>query len=142
MIDQLKKYFENRNDIAFAFLYGSYANGNATNKSDIDIAVYFYPSERHPVEYEATVFYDSESAIWSDLQKILKKEVELLVFNRAPAVISSSAIRGIPIVIKDWGLYLDFMEIITDIGDEYRDSVIHDFKEKLEVEKRHKSQNH
>ena len=56
-IKALKNYFENRKGIAFAFLFGSYARGTATKLSDVDIAVYFYPEERHPIEYEEEVFY-------------------------------------------------------------------------------------
>jgi predicted nucleotidyltransferase len=50
-LEALKNYFQKRKDIAFAFLYGSQAKGNATPLSDVDIAVYFYPKRRHPIEY-------------------------------------------------------------------------------------------
>ncbi len=135
-IKTLKNYFENRKDIAFAFLYGSQAKGNATRLSDVDIAVYFYPQERHPVEYEEEVFYDSENEIWGDLQQLLKKEVELLVLNRAPATVTASAIRGIPLAINDWGLYIDFMEVITDVAEDFMEFIINDYKERTELEKR------
>ena len=62
-MDALKRYFENRKDVAFAFLFGSHARGTATKLSDVDIAVYFYPKERHPVEYEEEIFYDGEHEI-------------------------------------------------------------------------------
>lgn len=135
-IKTLKSYFGNRKDIAFAFLYGSQAKGNATRLSDVDIAVYFYPQERHPVEYEEEVFYDSENEIWGDLQQLLKKEVELLVLNRAPATVTASAIRGIPLAINDWGLYIDFMEVITDVAEDFMEFIINDYKERTELEKR------
>jgi len=135
-IKTLKNYFENRKDIAFAFLYGSQAKGNATRLSDVDIAVYFYPQERHPVEYEEEVFYDSENEIWGELQQLLKKEVELLVLNRASATVTASAIRGIPLAINDWGLYIDFMEVITDVAEDFMEFIINDYKERTELEKR------
>ncbi len=135
-IKTLKNYFENRKDIAFAFLYGSQAKGNATRLSDVDIAVYFYPQERHPVEYEEEVFYDSENEIWGNLQQLLNKEVELLVLNRAPATVTASAIRGIPLAINDWGLYIDFMEVITDVAEDFMEFIINDYKERTELEKR------
>lgn len=78
-IDTIKHYFYHRNDIAFAFLYGSQAHGYATQSSDVDIAVYFYPNERRTVEYESESYYDGEYKIWGDLERFLKKEVELLV---------------------------------------------------------------
>ena len=42
-IKQLKTYFENRDDIVMAFLFGSQAKGRAHQGSDWDIAVYFKP---------------------------------------------------------------------------------------------------
>ncbi len=131
MVEILKKYFENRKDIAFAFLYGSHAKGNATRLSDIDIAVYFYPKERHPIEYEEEVFYDAENEIWTELQRFLRKEVELLVLNRVSAGVAASAIRGIPLAINDWGLYIDFMEIITDVAEDFMEFIINDYKERI-----------
>ncbi|OGL45126.1 MAG: hypothetical protein A2W05_05145 [Candidatus Schekmanbacteria bacterium RBG_16_38_10] len=130
MIELLKKYFENKKDIAFAFLYGSYAKGNATRLSDVDIAVYFYPKERHPIEYEKEIFHDTENEVWADIERLLRREVELLILNRASANVASSAIRGIPLVINDWGLYIDFMEVITDVAENFMDFVINDYMEK------------
>jgi len=63
-IEKLKEYFKGRDDIAFAFLYGSQAKGNATRLSDVDIAVYFYPQQRHPIEFEEEIYYDGENNIW------------------------------------------------------------------------------
>jgi uncharacterized protein len=140
MIEGLKQYFDQRKDIAFAFLYGSQANGNATRLSDVDIAVYFYPRERHPLEFEREIFYETENQIWGDLQRLLKKEVELLVLNRVSASVAGSAIRGIPLVIKDWGLYIDFMEVITDAAEDFMNTVIGDFKDRTTLEKRDSSQ--
>jgi predicted nucleotidyltransferase len=117
-------------------LYGSQAKGSANKLSDVDIAVYFYPLERHPTEFEKEVFYDGENEIWGDLQKLLRKEVELLVLNRVSANVAASAIRGVPLVIKDWGLYLDFMEVITDVAEDFIELIISDYKERTKFEKR------
>jgi predicted nucleotidyltransferase len=133
--DALKQYFENRNDIAFAFLYGSQAHGYATRLSDVDIAVYFYPRERRPIEYESENNYDGEDEIWGDLERFLKKEVELLALNRAAATVAASAIRGIPLAINDWGLYLDFMLVITDVAIDFTELIINDYKERQALEK-------
>jgi len=129
-IDSLKAYFSNRTDIAFAFLFGSQAKGNATKLSDIDIAVYFYPAQKHPIEYEEEVYYETEDEIWVDIEKHFKKEVELLILNRVSATVAASAIRGIPLAINDWGLYLDFMVVITGEAEDFMDSIIRDFAEK------------
>lgn len=134
--EDLKKYFSGRNDIAFAFLYGSQAKGRANKLSDVDVAVYFYPRERHPIECEQEVFYDAENEIWGDLEKLLKKEVELLVLNRAPAVVAANALRGVQIVINDWDIYLDFMLVITDISEDFTELVINDYRERNGIGKR------
>jgi len=136
MIERLKEYFSRRKEVAFAFLYGSQATGNATKLSDVDIGVYFYPQKRRPVECEKEVFYPTENEIWSDLEQILKREVELLVLNRVSASVASSAIRGVPLAINDWNLYLDFMEVITDIAEDYAESTIRDYQERIGFEKR------
>lgn len=132
MLTELKNYFSNRTDVAFSFLYGSYARGTAHSESDIDIAVYFYPGERYPVEYEEDVYYDGEHEIWADLEELLGKEVELLVLNRVSASVSASAIRGTPLVINDWKLYLDFMEIVTREAEDYAQMLSNDFLERYE----------
>ena len=129
-IERLKIYFSGRKDIAFAFLFGSQARGNATKLSDVDIAVYFYPERKHPIEYEEAVNYENEDAIWADMERLLKKEVELLVLNRVPATIAASALRGIPLAINDWGLYLDFMEVVTGEAEDFMDFMIRDYMEK------------
>ena len=41
LIEKLKKYFKQRKDIAFTFLYGSETKGGANKLSYVDIAVYF-----------------------------------------------------------------------------------------------------
>lgn len=116
--------------MAFAFLFGSQASGWATSLSDVDIAVYFYPKRRRPIEYEEPVYYEKEDEIWGDLERLLKKEVELLVLNRVSASVAASAIRGIPLVINDWGLYLDFMEVVTSEAIDFGDLLIKDFLER------------
>jgi len=135
-LERLKEYFKSRDDVAFAFLYGSQAKGNATRLSDFDIAVYFYPRQRHPIEFEEEIYYDGENNIWGNLELILKKEVELLVLNRAPSIIASIAINSTPLAINDWGLYLDFMLIITDLADDFAEFLISDYKERNGIGKR------
>lgn len=134
--EALKEYFKTRKDVAFAFLFGSQARGTATKLSDIDIAVYFYPEKRHPIEYEEEIFYKCEDDIWADLERILKKEVELLVLNRVSATVSASAIKGMPLTINDWGLYLDFMETVSTEGEDFMDFIINDYTQREALEKR------
>ena len=42
LLNKLTLFFEERSDVAFAFLFGSHTKGAATNRSDVDIAIYFH----------------------------------------------------------------------------------------------------
>jgi len=39
LLERLKNYFERRDDISFAFLFGSAARGRVRREGDVDIAV-------------------------------------------------------------------------------------------------------
>jgi hypothetical protein len=43
----------------------------------------------------------------------VQREVDLLVLHRASATVAESALKGVPIIIKDRGLNLDFLLRIT-----------------------------
>ena len=116
----LKDYFAEREDVLMAFVFGSRAQERSGNISDWDIAVYFKPLSR-TIEWEQDRNYPQESKIWGDLCGILKTDhVDLIVLNRAPANIAASAIQGMPVVIKDRKVYLEFMLIVTQEAEDYR----------------------
>ncbi len=71
--------------------------------------------------------------IWSDMERLLKREVELLVLNRVSSSVAASAIRGIRLAINDWGLYLDFMEVITDEAEGFMDYIINDYTKRAAI---------
>lgn len=120
----LKPYFEKRDDVVMAFLFGSWATGRYCRESDVDIAVYFKPKSGHLEWEEFDADYDEGvSAIWLDAEKILGREVDLIVLNKAASVIAESAISGIPLVIKDRGLYIDFMLKVTTEAIDFRDFI-------------------
>lgn len=132
-IQKLRDYFERRDDVLMAFLFGSQAENKARSGSDWDIAVYFTPEKKDPLDPKNTNLhgtieweeenrdYKEESRVWGDLTDILNIDnVDLIVLNRCPASIADSALRGAPLIIKDRGLYLDFMLLITDVAERYR----------------------
>jgi len=120
-LERLRNYFEGRNEITFAFLFGSVARGKVRQDGDVDIAIYFWPGE--DIEWEAfNKVYKEERRIALDLEKLLKKEVDLVVLNRARAVLADEILRkGKPILIKDRGVFLDFFCIISDEAEYVRD---------------------
>ncbi|GAI91745.1 unnamed protein product, partial [marine sediment metagenome] len=97
-----------------------WAKGHEGTESDIDIAVYFKP-ENNILEWESTDSqYESEREIWLDIERIVEKDVDLLVLNRAAATVADSALRGYPIIIKDRNLYMDFLLRITSEAIDFR----------------------
>lgn len=121
MMDVLKKYFEGRADVTFAFLFGSAARGKIRKEGDIDIGVYF----RHGEDIEWEAFdrtYPGESKIGLDLERLLKKEVDLVVLNRARSILADEIIgKGSPVIIRDKGLFRDFLCIVSDEAEYVRD---------------------
>ena len=85
-----------------------------------DIAVYFKPErDLEWEEFEKT--YESENRIALDLERLLKKEVDLIVLNRARALLADEILRkGHPIVIKDRGIFLEYFCIISDEAEDMR----------------------
>jgi hypothetical protein len=86
-------------DVVMAFIFGSWAKGRGGIESDMDIAVYFR-SMTNALEWEADNYYDSENSIWFEIEKIVQREVDLLVLNRVSPTVASRAIEGIPILIN------------------------------------------
>jgi len=58
----------------------------------------------------------------------------MIVLNRVPATVAAAALRGKPLIIKDSGLYLDFMIAVTDDADSFMDYIISDFKERYVIQ--------
>ncbi len=126
LVNQLKNYFSDQNEIAFAFLFGSAAKGTATIDSDIDIAVYYYPVD-NDFDIEDDVNFESEDDIWNDLEKLTGCSIDLVVLNRASAAISASVyLEGLSLVNKDQNLYWKHFAVTTDLAEEYR-SFVEDF---------------
>jgi hypothetical protein len=69
------------------------------------------------------------------MDQLIKKEVELLVLNRVPSTVAASAIRGMPLAINDWGLYLDFMDVVTEESEDFMNFIINDYMERNNLEK-------
>ncbi len=119
-IQALKAYFAKRDDVVMAFLFGSQAKGYARSGSDWDIGVYFKPSLPHKLELEEDQDYPAEHEIWGAVEKIVHAEVDLVVLNRAPASITDIAMRGIPLVINDQTLWLEFLLRVTSEAIDFR----------------------
>jgi len=133
IIKLLQPYFEKRDDIVMAFLFGSWASGKGGMDSDIDIAVYFKPKTSRLEWEDSDARYEGETVICREIEGLLGKEVDLLVLNRAASSVAESAISGAPLVIKDRGLYVDFMMRVTSEAEDFREFAISYWKLKEEI---------
>ncbi|MFA6006474.1 MAG: HepT-like ribonuclease domain-containing protein [Candidatus Paceibacterota bacterium] len=124
-LQKLREYFEKRDDVVLAYLFGSQAKGTATpHRSDYDIAVYF-ATPSGTFEYEAeTGEYQTESAIWSDLESITHEDIDLVVLNRAPASVVFSAINGTEVLAeKDRDLFMKLLLKSSADAEDYAEMV-------------------
>ena len=127
MINQLKSYFQSLKDISFVFLFGSCASGRTFKESDVDIAIYFKE------EYS----FERVKKIWSDLEDLLKKNIDLITLNTAPPLVGYSGIRGKAIVINDYATYLEYMLRISQEAEDFSEFLLDmwKLKEKFKSER-------
>lgn len=112
-LKKLKAYFEKREDVAFAFLFGSYAKGTATKRSDADVGVYFKPAGGK-LEWTADVDYPQESEVWSAVDSIVGVESDFVVLNRARPTLAFEILRfGEPLCINDPDAHFQFLSRIS-----------------------------
>ncbi len=94
-IKKIKEYLEKYKDVQLALIYGSYAKGYEGMDSDLDIGVYLSDEKK-------------QNQIRLNLNKISEKDIDIVLLNNAPAVLTSSIFKtGLPIVIKNRRLFLD-----------------------------------
>jgi len=108
-IEQLKKYFEGKDSVLLAYVFGSKSRGTSRSFSDWDIAVYFKPYQY--CELETRREYPEEHKIWGDLERMLKtNEVDFLVLNRAsPSLVFTVLNSGTPLAVKNRKLYMKLL---------------------------------
>lgn len=111
VVNSAKSFCEKHDEISFGFLFGSCARQRITQGSDIDIAVYL-KTEDENFEREAQI----------ELERLLKKEVDLVILNRAPATLSWNILKkGAPLAIKNRYSYLDFLLTVSGESDDFLD---------------------
>lgn len=104
-IRELKNYFEERDDVVMAFIFGSRAKGRERLTSDWDVAVYLKAEDR-----------EIEQGLWDKVEAILGSETDVVVLNRAPAVLAWTILRtGLPLVIKS---RLEYLRLLKKTGHE------------------------
>ena len=131
IIQKLEQYFHHKPHISFVFLFGSVADENTHRDSDIDLGIYFEPQGKE-IEWEVDIHYVDEDTIWLELEKLLGNTIDLLVLNRIPAFTADNIIRnGIPIIIKDNKIFLEYMLRVTMEATDYREQILEFWRKKV-----------
>ena len=121
--DALREYLGRHELVIMAFLFGSWAKGHAGLDSDVDVAVYLRSEETASEEVEAGPLSQTAQDIWGNLERIIGREVDLVVLNDAAPSVALSALQGIPLVVKDRRLHLDFLLRTTSEAADFREWV-------------------
>ena len=125
-IQKLKDYFAERDDVVMAFLFGSRAKEAAHAHSDWDIAVYFKTGGKAVLWEESDEkelkYFEERRGISRDCANILETDkVDVVVLNNAAATLADETLKGDPLIIKNKGLWLEFMIRVTSAARDFRE---------------------
>jgi len=112
--DSIKQLLERKNEIVFAYLFGSFVEEGSYN--DIDVAIYIDPKKYKKI-LASKIAYDIKLAL--EIEKETKNTVDLIIINNAPDHLIYSISAGLLIVnrhddfrvdfiTQSWARYFDF----------------------------------
>lgn len=108
LTDSLKTLFKEKKWVELAFLFGSQSKGRSGAESDYDIAI--WPAEKTDDK--------NLDKLWLELEKVVKKPVDLINLPAAPPIVAWEAFKGIPLLVKNQRFYLNKMlEISAEAED-------------------------
>lgn len=108
--DEVAHYLAAQPRVILAFLFGSFAKEKVKAGSDVDLAVYL-----------ASPYSEEDvSSIWSRIEDITHRDVDLIVLNDAPPGISWTSMRGKVLVDKDPGFHLELMLQRSSEAEDFR----------------------
>jgi len=82
-VRSLKIFFNEREEILLAFLFGSFASNRIHSSSDIDIGILF----------KTVPDIDAINHVTEELSSILQREVDLVVLNQASPVVKMQILK-------------------------------------------------
>jgi predicted nucleotidyltransferase len=84
--ERIIQFFEARQEVIAVYLFGSCARGQASERSDIDLAILVDPDAKVD-EFEL------KRDIMIGLSKVLRKEIHLVILNTAGEVLSAQVFK-------------------------------------------------
>jgi len=106
--DALKDFLFDKEEVVFAYVYGSFSSNDCFR--DIDIAVFLEPLPSNPLSYELEMS--------SELELAFGVPVDVRVINAAPLDFAAEAIRGTLLFSRDEDKRVDFeLEVLRNALD-------------------------
>ncbi|UCD16043.1 MAG: nucleotidyltransferase domain-containing protein [Candidatus Omnitrophota bacterium] len=102
--NKISKYFSSRDDIKFAYLFGSQSKNKTGRLSDIDIAVYL---DEH---FDGNERFDIRLKLIGQIGSLLKTDkIDLIILNDSPLLLSFNIVHdGIIIYSSDESKRIQF----------------------------------
>lgn len=116
-INSLQQLFKGKGWIKLAFLFGSQSKGRAGAESDFDIGI--WPEGDNPQKYEKDI-----NRLWLELERQLKKPVDLVTLPNAAPTIAWQALKGTPLSIKDERFYINKMLEVSSEAEDFQEFVM------------------
>lgn len=99
---KLKKFFQNKKEFLFGYLFGSQAYQNTVKESDVDVALFLD-------EKKCSDFSAEKLKLLPQISRFLKKEADVLILNSAPPFLKYVVIKeGKLIFERSQGKRIDF----------------------------------
>jgi len=95
LIDAIRSELERRQEIRWAYLHGSFLEAGPYR--DIDVALWVEPTPGHPPEWRR---YELDLSV--ALYLATRQPVEVRVLNDAPLAFRYHALKGQPLLVRDW----------------------------------------
>ncbi|MCP4659561.1 MAG: nucleotidyltransferase domain-containing protein [bacterium] len=92
-LDAVRRHLEARDEILFAYLFGSRAGGRPRPDSDWDVAIFVRPT------LSGRKRFDLRVQLGLDLEEVGRADV--CVLNDAPPLLAQSALKGRRLVVRD-----------------------------------------
>ena len=109
--EELERRLGDVEELEFAHLFGSQANGTAREDSDWDVAVYFSDSLTSDERFKRRL------SLISELETL--GNIDLVILNEAPALLGHRALMGLPLVVKNRAVFVRyFVKTLAESEDE------------------------
>jgi len=104
IVQHLRQILEERPEINFAYLHGSFLDGLAYN--DIDVALYLEPLPADPFDYEMNISVE--------LTRALRQTVDVHLLNQAPLGFQHQVLQGELLLARAEDQLTDYIEYVAN----------------------------